>query len=181
MKAPDKDLPLLQEADFVHEQLDAWLLDELKRKTGRVSRDEEDFFRGLYDQEGKLMAGLEGRFLFESFYLDLLAIDPECRNQKLGSRLMQELEAECRRRNIHTVFLSTQDYQAPGFYQKLGYEICGVMENVPFSGTVRYFLKKTLQTDSVRTEEPDRNSQNRSETYELNESNELNETNERNR
>lgn len=142
----------------LHDRLDCWLLEELKEKTGRTGRDEEELTLCLYDSDGTVMGGLEGRFLFESFYLDLLAVDPCARHQKAGSRLMEQLEAECLRRKIYTIFLNTQDYQAPGFYRKLGYEICGKMEDTPFRGTSRIFLKKVLKPEEGRkklNEEPD--------------------------
>ncbi len=55
-------------------------------------------------------------------YIDLLWVAEDLRGQGLGQLYMQKAEEEAVRRKCHSAFLWTQDYEAPGFYEKLGYK-----------------------------------------------------------
>jgi hypothetical protein len=57
---------------------------------------------------------------------------------------MKMAEQEGLTRGCQSVFLDTHDFQALPFYQKLGYEIFGELEDFP-PGHTRYYLKKRLQ------------------------------------
>jgi GNAT superfamily N-acetyltransferase len=60
-----------------------------------------------------------------------------------ASRLLEAAEAEARRRGCKQAFLDTFSFQAPGFYQKLGYREFGRLEE--FGGEhSRYYLHKRL-------------------------------------
>jgi len=54
---------------------------------------------------------------------------------------MKSIEKEAHRRKIYSYHLSTASFQAPVFYQKLGYQICGEIKDLPPNYTT-YFLKK---------------------------------------
>lgn len=54
-------------------------------------------------------------------YVDLLWVAASQRKTGLGSALMHRVEDEARRRACHGIYLWTQDFEAPGFYEKLGY------------------------------------------------------------
>ena len=40
--------------------------------------------------------------------------------------------------------VDTYDFQALLFYQKLGYEVFGVLDNCPIEGNKRYYLSKSF-------------------------------------
>ena len=52
-------------------------------------------------------------------------------------------EEQAQARGCKGVFLYTYSFQAPGFYQKHGYQLMGVLEDCP-PGHQRYYLKKLL-------------------------------------
>ncbi len=56
---------------------------------------------------------------------------------------MQAAENEALARGCHGAYLDTFSFQAPDFYQKLGYEIYGKLDDFP-KGHCRYFLRKKL-------------------------------------
>jgi hypothetical protein len=56
---------------------------------------------------------------------------------------LEEAEAEAARRGCRTITLDTFSFQAPGFYQKLGYRVVGVYEDCPV-GFSRIYLQKGL-------------------------------------
>ena len=55
---------------------------------------------------------------------------------------MVHAEARARDRGCHSAWLDTFSFQAPGFYQKLGYEEFGHLDYRP--GHQRHFLKNRL-------------------------------------
>ncbi len=61
---------------------------------------------------------------------------------------MRAAEMEAVARGCQYARLATSDYQAPGFYAKLGYAQNGMLENCPPGETVYYFWKR------LRSEQP---------------------------
>ena len=93
--------------------------------------------------DGTVTGGLLGRTWWGWLYINILWIHADLRGQDLGTQLMQMAEEEGRNRSCHSVFLDTHDFQALPFYQKLGYETFGELEDFP-PGHTRYYLKKRL-------------------------------------
>ena len=133
---------------MIHDQdsstfVDELLLKELEQKTGRSNR-QEDEIHLTWVEGGEVLGGLYAFCRFETCFLDLLAVDPSARSRKVGSQLMHKMESLCREKGLKYILLNTQDYQAPEFYRKLGYEETAAVKDVPFEGTPRYYFKKRL-------------------------------------
>lgn len=98
----------------------------------------------LLDRSGNVLGGLVGRthsipFWFE---ISIIWLDERLRRQGLGRRLMKQAEKEAIQRGCRYARLATGNFQAPAFYQKLGYALYGTLENCPPGETVFYFWKK---------------------------------------
>lgn len=65
------------------------------------------------------------------------------REQGIAARLLKEVEEEAKAAGCYMAQLDTFDFQAPGFYEKQGYEIFGTLTNAP-KGHTHYYMKKTL-------------------------------------
>ena len=76
-------------------------------------------------RDGVLLGGLNGRTGRGWLYVELLALPMDAHGQGLGRRLMAMAEAEAVRRGCQGAFLNTIAFQAPGFYEKLGYREFG--------------------------------------------------------
>jgi len=74
------------------------------------------------DEAGATIAGAYAYQHPGWIYLDLLWVDEKRRGAGLGRKLISSLEAEARARACVGIYLWTQDFEAPGFYEKLGYE-----------------------------------------------------------
>ncbi|ASY56574.1 GNAT family N-acetyltransferase [Sinorhizobium sp. CCBAU 05631] len=74
-------------------------------------------------------------------FVRYLAIPDEYRGQGLGRRLMEEAKRIARARGYIGLRLDTFEFQAPPFYEKLGFELFGELEGAP-GAIPRYFLKK---------------------------------------
>ena len=65
------------------------------------------------------------------------------RGQGYGQAILTTAEQEAIRQRCNYAYVFTYSFQAPNFYQKLGYEIFAVLDDFP-PGYQRFFLKKQL-------------------------------------
>ena len=96
-----------------------------------------------YNAKGEIIGGILGGTYWGWMYIDILWVNEHCRRRGLGSKLLSEAEKEAVRRGCHHVHLDTMSWQAPDFYIKHGYEIVGILPDIP-SGNQKYLLIKTL-------------------------------------
>jgi len=94
--------------------------------------------------DGKPLGGLWGRTGFGWLFVELLLVPEALRGQGVGTSLMMRAEQEALRRGCHHVWLDTFEFQARGFYERLGYSCFGELQDYPV-GVARYFMKKTLK------------------------------------
>jgi ribosomal protein S18 acetylase RimI-like enzyme len=81
--------------------------------------------------DGSAVAGVFGWTWGETCYLRYLFVSQNMRGQGHGTRLMRAVETEAKCRGCQQIVLETHDFQAPRFYQKLGFTIIGRVENYP--------------------------------------------------
>ena len=99
-----------------------------------------------YDADGNIIGGLLGGTYWGWMYIDILWVREDHRRQGVGSRLLTEAEKEAVRRGCHHVHVDTMSWQAPAFYQKHGYEVIGVLPDIPL-GNQKYLLMKAMQAE----------------------------------
>jgi putative N-acetylmannosamine-6-phosphate epimerase/ribosomal protein S18 acetylase RimI-like enzyme len=98
----------------------------------------------LLDQSQSIVGGLIASTSCRKWLeIDLLWVHESLRYQGLGRRLMQLAEQEAGERGCKFATLSTISFQARGFYEKLGYQVVGQLDDYP-PGQTKYWLKKTL-------------------------------------
>jgi GNAT superfamily N-acetyltransferase len=73
------------------------------------------------DSHGTIRGGLTGNIRYGMMYVSVLWVHDHERGKGLGRQLMAMAEAEGLKRGCHISGLSTLSYQAPEFYQKIGY------------------------------------------------------------
>ncbi len=96
------------------------------------------------DESGKLIGGVSGRTIYKNFLINVVWVDKKTRGTGLGRKLMELAEAEAIKQGCLLAQLDTLSYQAPDFYQKLGFEIIGTVPEFPGS-PARYFMLKNYQ------------------------------------
>ena len=79
------------------------------------------------------------------FYLTDLFIEMAYRKQGLGATLLRKLEERVFHLGIQNIWTQTAGYEAPGFYQKQGYEIFFELEAWYPSGHSQMGLRKRLR------------------------------------
>jgi GNAT superfamily N-acetyltransferase len=96
------------------------------------------------DAHETVVGGLLGSTRFLWLSVDIVAIREDIRRTGVGRELMRRAEAEATARGCTRSFVETMDYQAPEFYEKLGYRIAGRLENWDSHGHGKFFLVKVL-------------------------------------
>ena len=102
---------------------------------------------GLVIDDPKLgsVGGVYGKLLLGNcLSIDVLWVYEKFRNLGYASKLMHAIEDAAIKLGSHLAMVDTFDFQALGFYQKLGYEVFGILDDCPCVGNKRYFLKKSL-------------------------------------
>ena len=101
--------------------------------------------------DSRIVGGLVGHTKWGWLYVAKLWLDDRHRGGGLGTRLMLRAEEEARARGCADAMLDTFEYQARPFYEKLGYEVFGVLEGFP-PGHRQYYLRKSLGEVAARRE-----------------------------
>jgi ribosomal protein S18 acetylase RimI-like enzyme len=94
-------------------------------------------------RKGRLLGGAYGDTHYGWLYLSMLWIDETQRGRGWGRRLIERFEAEAVTRGCRASWVDTYGFQAPGFYEKLGYREFGRLEDFP-PGSARSFYWKPL-------------------------------------
>ena len=96
-----------------------------------------------YDATGNTIGGILGGTYWGWMYVDILWVHEDHRHKGIGSMLLREAEKEAACRGCHHVHLDTMSWQAPDFYKKHGYEVIGILPDIP-NGNQKYLLMKAL-------------------------------------
>jgi ribosomal protein S18 acetylase RimI-like enzyme len=95
------------------------------------------------DDERAIIGGLTGRTYWKYLDIAFLWVSEHHRGRGLASEIMATAEIEASRRGCEHVLVDTLSFQAPGFYQKLGYSEFGRLPG--FAGKYdRHYLYKRL-------------------------------------
>ncbi len=97
----------------------------------------------VQNEQGELIAALTADLLWDWLYIDELWVDERCRGTGMGKQLMSQAEEYAKTRVLSGLWLWTQSWQAPVFYQRLGFEEFARLEDFP-KGHSRIGLRKSL-------------------------------------
>lgn len=107
---------------------------------------------GFYVDNGEEILG--GAVVYQAWdwlFVDTLAIKEEYQKQNIGRRLFEYIDDYCRNQNLVGIKLSTMDFQARGFYEKMGFKVICEIKNCP-RGNTKYELVKYLEGDNSDSE-----------------------------
>jgi GNAT superfamily N-acetyltransferase len=97
----------------------------------------------IRDAQQTIRAGAEGWTWCGSCYIRTVWVHRDWRRQGVGTQLLRAVEQEARARGCQQIVLTSFSFQAPGFYQKLGFEVFAVLEDHPRQHQ-EYYLRKWL-------------------------------------
>jgi GNAT superfamily N-acetyltransferase len=97
----------------------------------------------IRNDDGEVTGGLWGRTGYGWLFVELLVVPESLRGQGIGAELLRRAEAEAVSRGCRSAWLDTFEFQARGFYERLGYRCFGELANYPV-GFARYFMTRDL-------------------------------------
>ena len=111
------------------------------RATGYV--DAAAFAATQRDEAGVIRAGICGYTWGGVCYVSYLWVDEHERGRRIGTALLMAAESHARARSCVLMLLSSHSFQAPGFYERHGYERQATIHDHPV-GYTSVFLAKRL-------------------------------------
>jgi len=129
----------------VHEaaEIDAFLAERIYEYNARATGyfDGKSFSAVQRDRFGEIKAGISGHTWGGCCYISYLWVDEVERGRGLGTRLVQATEEYALSVGCRRMLLATHSFQAPGFYERLGYEKQAVVRDHPPGHDNLYFAK----------------------------------------
>jgi GNAT superfamily N-acetyltransferase len=95
------------------------------------------------DESGDIIAGLYGWTWGGTCAVRYLWVRADHRKRGCGTALMEAAEREAHVRGCTQIVLSTHSFQAPRFYERLGFEIIGTNFDYP-RGHQKHYLRRKL-------------------------------------
>ena len=96
----------------------------------------------LKNQEDKVVGMVIATVLWNGMEINSLWVDESIRNQGWGEKLMNIAEEEGKNRGCTVSYTNTFDWQAPKFYEKLGYTLYGKLDDFPKGSSLSYYSKQ---------------------------------------
>jgi len=112
-------------------------------------RNSKEFVFSVHSQTGEFVGGLLGFTHWNHFFVSAVFVDQRFRREGIGRELLRRAEALALEQGCDVIYLDTFDYQAPGFYEKLGFKVFGKLEDYP-PGHQRFYLMKRIRNQSLR-------------------------------
>jgi N-acetylglutamate synthase-like GNAT family acetyltransferase len=123
--------------DFLEERLYDYNVEQTGLDNGKIYA----FF--VRNDQQQILAGVAGWMWGDSCYIRSLWVHKDLRGQRVGTQLLQAVEQEAIARGCQQIVLASFSFQAPGFYQKLGFETFAILEDHP-RGHQHHYLRKRL-------------------------------------
>lgn len=103
----------------------------------------------ILDEQDHLIAALTADLLWQWLYIDELWVDERYRGHGMGKQLMEKAQEFAKSHNLSGLWLWTQSWQAPRFYQSLGFEEFTRLDNFP-PGHSRIGFRKLLSENGQK-------------------------------
>lgn len=115
----------------------------MKKTDGKLMIPNKEIWYVARNENNAIIGGTFGVTYLSALEIEVLWVHEDYRGQGVASQLLKMIEDEARCIGCQLSHLSTYSFQAPLFYQKSGYSICGVVEG--FSDNIQlYVLKKQI-------------------------------------
>jgi len=126
-----------EEIDVLKNIMDAY---QEKCKTDRKKASYSFLLR---DEKNKIYGGITSARAYNEYRIRMLCVDEKLRGQDYGTKLIKKAEEHARKLNLEYITLTTLEFQAPKFYQKIGFKIEFIRESKnPL--LKQYFFSKKL-------------------------------------
>ena len=100
----------------------------------------------------EIIGGAIGEFDWGYLFVDTVWVADNKRGKGHATHIMQAIEGYAHSRGIQRAYLTTTTFQARPFYEKIGYQVFGELQNHPPQHTAFYLYKDRLQTNPTNLE-----------------------------
>jgi N-acylglucosamine-6-phosphate 2-epimerase len=144
----DRRFTLFEAAHPYHAQFLNARLDEFGRSYPEAAeffmppKDNDVPLEILLRNESIILGGLVGFTRWNWLFVQKLWVEDSLRNQGYGQRLLHLAEQEALQRGCIGSRLNTLGFQAKGFYEKMGYQVVGQIDDYPPGQTYYQFCKR---------------------------------------
>lgn len=126
------------------EMLDGKLLEEIQKIKPITQKEAFIPVNVCAKINGEVIGGvLAYAVMWDILYIDTVWTREDCRGRGIASRLICEAENRAKEMGCNVAHLSTYDFQAPRFYEKLGYVKFG---SIDYGHAAEYFYYKNLRS-----------------------------------
>lgn len=131
-------------------ELDAFLADRIYEFNAQATgcEDGQSFAAAGRNEHGEIICGISGYTWARCCYIAYLWVHEAHRRRGLASALIRRVEDEARRLGCAVVIVSSHSFQAPGFYERMGYEVVATVANHPV-GHANIVFSKVLAEDDA--------------------------------
>ena len=99
----------------------------------------------IRNADGTIIGGVSAVIIFTSLHVRYLWLSESIRSGGYGRKLLSAIELEAKQAGVENVYVDTYTFQAPGFYEKLGFAEVGRYRNYPKVGVDKIFYSKKLE------------------------------------
>ena len=96
----------------------------------------------LSDDQNTTLGVLNALTAFAEIYIDDMWVDSHYRGKGYGRKLIQALEDYFKGKGFNNINLVTNQFQAPEFYKKCGFELEFIRKNIKNSKLTKFFFIK---------------------------------------
>ncbi len=138
-----KSTPSPEELQFLEDRLYEHNSARLGQKDGQLFA----FF--VRNDRQEIVAGISGWTWANACEIRNLWVHPDRRGQGCGRSLLESAEREARVRGCTVILINSYDFQAPGFYQKCGYEPVWQLNDFPPGHRYCFLVKRFPSADRI--------------------------------
>jgi GNAT superfamily N-acetyltransferase len=129
-------IPSSEEVQFLEDQL-------YEYNRSQTGQDDGQLFAFLIrNEQQEIVAGLSGWTWAQACEIRALWVHPAWRRQGYGRRLLESAEQEAQARGCKVILINSYSFQAPGFYQKYGYQLAWQLLDFPPGHQSCYLVKR---------------------------------------
>jgi ribosomal protein S18 acetylase RimI-like enzyme len=100
----------------------------------------------IEDETGRMLGAAAGYTWAGISEIRQMWVDPAFRGRGYGRALLDAMVAEARRRGVSRIWVSSYDFQAPGLYERAGFQRVAELEGWP-EGHLNVILCKSFPQD----------------------------------
>ncbi len=112
-------------------------------------RDGRPFAGVIKDGSANVIAAISGHTWGKCCHVEHLWVDESKRGHGIGRALLQAAETEAVHRGCTQALLLTHSFQAPAFYERLGYVRQGTVPNYPHGHAQYVYVKQFESADAT--------------------------------